>query len=68
MLRPVTVSVNSEDNPPTISVVVKKSPDSDDVSNLCSKSVDALSSVGKNICDAFEQDGEKNGRAQRSHF
>ena len=55
MLRPVTVSVNSEDNPPTISVVVKKSPDSDDVSNLCSKSVDALSSVGKNICDALNK-------------
>ena len=55
MLHPVTVSVNSEQSPPTISVVVNKNLDGDDVSSLCSKSIDALSSVWKNICDALNK-------------
>ena len=29
--------MNSEQSPPTISVVVNKNPDGDDVSSLCSK-------------------------------
>jgi hypothetical protein len=47
--------VNSEQSPPTISVFVNKNSDGDDVSSLCSKSIDALSSVGKNICDALNK-------------
>ena len=47
--------MNSEQSPPTISVVVNKNPDGDDVSSLCSKCVDLLSSVWRNICDALNK-------------